>query len=92
MNRKPQVYLHFKDHYKSCLFSGWLIPHILHGPTISAISSIVVDLFDSSVTFLKMQVSSIACCNVVWDVSPGSPWEQWRQVGIDFKYFLGFKS
>lgn len=32
----------------------------MHGPTISAISFIVVELYDSSVTFLKMQVSGIA--------------------------------
>lgn len=91
VKRKPQVSLHFKAHHNSCLFSEWLVPHIMHGSTISAVSSIVAELYDSSVTFPKVQISGVTCCNVAEDMSPGWSQEQCRKIGMGPECVLGLK-
>lgn len=91
VKRKPQVSLHFKAHHNSCLFSEWLVPHIMHGSSISAVSSIVAELYDSPVTFPKVQISGITHCSVAWDMSPGWSQEQWRKIGMGPECVLGLK-
>lgn len=70
--------------------NGWFLTLYVAQP-FQAVSSIVAELYDSSVTFPKVQISGITCCSVAWDISPGWSWKQWGKIRISPQCVLGLK-